>query len=268
MCDDYGMPPLAQIFIYVKSLPTKVCLSFFAFTLTIYIALIAFQAAILTLVIPQEFTLHYFYLNVNSPNLSSMFFNHFMHNPWSISHMTENILAFLFLSVMLFIAAAIVLPASGYSLPKHFFPAIFLVYAAGLPFALSGISIWAGRIFGKMLVSGFSGFNFALLGLLFFLMLFWGYTRILKEQPANPLSPYKLLFGAIFMIGLVIAAIMLDLKNPNVCIFAHLGGFLLGLLIPAMVGIVLMSESMKQKVGFSLFLIAVLVACAGFWVVL
>jgi len=182
--------------------------------------------------------------------------------------MTENILAFLFLSVMLFIAAAIVLPASGYSLPKHFFPAIFLVYAAGLPFALSGISIWAGRIFGKMLVSGFSGFNFALLGLLFFLMLFWGYTRILKEQPANPLSPYKLLFGAIFMIGLVIAAIMLDLKNPQVGVFAHMGGFLLGLLLPAMVGVILVSKRMNQKILFSVLLVSVLTGCAGLWVIL
>lgn len=166
------MVNISQCLEYARTIPTRTYWAFFAFNLAIYLSIIGFQIAILTLTIPQEFTLQYLYLNVNSPNLSSMFFNHFMHNPLSISHMTDNILVFLFLIVLVFIAGFIILPASGCPLPKHFFPAIFLVFLIGLPFAISGISIWTGRIFQKTYVSGFSGFNFALLGMFFFLLFF------------------------------------------------------------------------------------------------
>lgn len=252
---------------HAKSLPTRLYLSFFAFTLAIYLSLIAFQIAILKLIIPQEFTLQYLYLNVNSPNLSSMFFNHFMHNPLSISHMTDNILVFLFLIVLVFIAGFISLPASGCPLPKHFFPAIFLVFLIGLPFAISGISIWTGRIFQKTYVSGFSGFNFALLGLFFFLLFFWLYCGILRTRSTHPLSLFVLLFSVFFVISVAIVGIMLDLKNPQVGVFAHMGGFLLGLLIPAMVGIILLSKRVNQKVLFSVLLVSMLAGCAGFWIV-
>jgi len=70
------------------------------------------------------------------------------------------------------------------------------------------------------------------------------------------------------VISITVAAIVLDLKNPQVGVFAHLGGFLLGLLIPAMVGIIFVSRRMKEKLGFALLLIAVLAVCAGFWIVL
>ncbi len=262
------MLPFNQYFNYAKSLPTRLYLEFFVFTLTIYLSLIAFQIAILKLIIPQEFTLQYLYLNVNSPNLSSMFFNHFMHNPLSISHMTDNILVFLFLIVLVFIAGFISLPASGCPLPKHFFPAIFLVFLIGLPFAISGISIWTGRIFQKTYVSGFSGFNFALLGLFFFLLFFWLYCGILRTRSTHPLSPFVLLFSVFFVISVAIVGIMLDLKNPQVGVFAHMGGFLLGLLLPAMVGVILVSKRMNQKILFSVLLVSVLTGCAGLWVIL
>ncbi len=57
---------------FAKSLPTRLYIEFFAFTLAIYLSLIGFQIAIITFVIPQELIPQYFYLTVNSPNLSSM----------------------------------------------------------------------------------------------------------------------------------------------------------------------------------------------------
>lgn len=261
------MGNLAQYIDYAKTIPTRTYWAFFAIILAIYLALIAFQVAILTLVIPQEFTLQYLYLNVNSPNFSSMFFNHFMHNPLSISHMTDNLQVFIFLIVLTFIVGFIILPASRCSLPSHFFPAIFLIYLIGLPFAISGISIWAGRIFQKTYVSGFSGINFALLGLFFFILFFWLYCGVLRTRSTHPLSPFVLLFSVFFVISVAIGAIMMDLKNPQVGVFAHLGGFLLGLLIPAMVGIILLSKRVNQKVLFAFLLVSVLAGCAGFWLV-
>lgn len=258
---------ILHFFTYGQRLSTKTYWAFFAFILAIYLGLITFQVAILTLTIPQEFTLQYIYLNVNSPNLSSMFFNHFMHNPLSISHMTDNIQVFILLIVLTFIAWFIILPASGCSLPKHFFPAIFLVYLIGLPFAISGISIWTGRIFQKTYVSGFSGINFALLGLFFFILFFWLYCGILRTRSTHPLSPYFLLFSVFFVISVAIGAIMMDLKNPQVGVFAHLGRFLLGLIIPVMVGIILLSKRVNQKVLFSFLLVSLLAGCAGFWIV-
>jgi membrane associated rhomboid family serine protease len=125
-----------------------------------------------------------------------------------------------------------------------------------------------GRIFQKTCVSVFSGFNFALLGLFFFMLFFWLYYGILRTRATHPMSPFILLVSVLFVIFITVAAIMLDLKNPQVGVFAHLGGFLLGLLIPAMVGIILVSKGMKEKVGFAFLLIAVLAVCAGFWLVL
>lgn len=250
---------------YAKTIPAWTYWSFLVCTVAIYLALVAFQAAILTLVIPQEFTMQYLYLNVNSPNLTSMFFNHFMHNPLSASHLADNIQVFIFLVVLIFVAGFILLPKSECFLPTHFFPAIFFIYLLGLPFAISGISIWAGRIFEKTYVSGFSGIIFAMLGLFFFLLFLWFSCGILRNRPTNPLSPYVLLFSVFFVIAVAIAGIMLDLEDPGIGVFAHLGGFLLGLLSPAIVGIVLVSKSMKEKAGFTLLLVAVLAGCAGSW---
>lgn len=262
------MSTIPQYLNFARKIPPKIYLGIFFFLFVVYLFLIIFQLAILTLVIPQEFTLNYLYLNVEHPNLPSMFFSNFMHNPLSISHMTDNIQTFILLIILVFFGGFIILPASGSELPKHFFPAIFIVYLAGLPFAISGISIWSGRIFHKTYVSGFSGINFALLGLFFFMLFFWLFYGILRNRPNHPLSPYILLFSVFFVISIVIAAIMLDLKNPQVGVFAHLGGFILGLLMPAIVGIILVLKSVQQKVAFSLVLVSVLAVCAGFWIVI
>lgn len=239
------MSPLAPFLRYAASLPARTYYSFLAFVLAVYLALIGFQTAIVTFVIPQDFTLHYLLLDVNNPNVSSMFFCNFMHNPLSVTHMTDNVATFVFLIVLVFVAGFILLPASGFPLPKHFFPAMLLVYLAGLPFALSGMAIWTGRIVQKTYVSGFSGFNFALLGLFFFLLLVWLYSMTLRERHGNPVSPYALLFATFFMVVVATGMIFLDLANPAVGIYVHLGGFLLGLLLPAIVGMVLV----RKEVG-------------------
>lgn len=114
-------------------------------------------------------------------------------------------------------------------------------------------------------ITRFSGIIFAMLGLFFFLLFLWFSCGILRNRPTNPLSPYVLLFSVFFVIAVAIAGIMLDLEDPGIGVFAHLGGFLLGLLSPAIVGIVLVSKSMKEKAGFTLLLVAVLAGCAGSW---
>lgn len=254
-------------FDYARNIPGRVYAYFLLFVLLVYFGLLIFQIAIVSTWIPQDFTIAYLYLNVSDPNPSMMYFNNFMHNPYTISHLTSNIQVFLLLVVLVFIIGIIVLPATGCQLPKFFFFTVTLLFVTGLPFALSGISIWTGRIFEKTYVSGFSGLNFALLGLFLFLFLLWLFSSVLKEKPDSHLTPYILLSSVFFIVALVVFVILLDLANPVVGVYSHLGGFLLGLIIPAVVGIILLSESLIQKIVISILLAGGLIGCAIFWMI-
>lgn len=242
------------LFSYAKTVPKSTFLYFFDFVVGMTALLVFFQYSILYL-IPVEFTLDYIYLNVTTPNVSSMLLSNYMHNPLDPSHIANNLPTTVFLILATFLVGIIILPATGCRMPSKFFPMVYLVFFLLLPFPISGISIWAARIMGKSWCSGFSGINFALLGLLFFLMLTWLYITTLQSQNNDAYrSTFALLSGTFLLLMIVMTAVFLDLKDSGINLYGHLGGFMLGLLMPALIGLGIVAEKVQQKVVIGLII--------------
>ncbi|MCC7566033.1 MAG: hypothetical protein KO206_07140 [Methanomicrobiaceae archaeon] len=255
----------AAVLSYAKTLPQSTYISFLGFLLGVAGVLVSFQYAILR-IIPAEFTLRYIYLNVNAPTLSAMFLNNYMHNPMDASHIASNLPATVFLIAAVFTAGTILLPAFGCRMPQGFFPATYLVFFLLLPFPISGISIWSARIMGKVWSSGFSGINYALLGLLFFLMLSRLYIGTLRDTGRDACrSAFALLLGTFLLLALAILFIFIDLHATHINVYAHLGGFLLGLIVPALVGLLLSAEDARQKALAAAMIGLVVLAPAVGW---
>lgn len=258
---------LASILGYAKTIPGSVYLRFLGFVVGIAALLVFFQYSILY-IIPAGFTLDYIYLNMTTPNPSSMFLSNYMHNPFDQTHITSNLLTTISLLVAIFLAGTIALPAGGYRMPPKFFTVIYLVFFLLLPFAISGISIWSARIMGIAWSSGFSGISYALFGLLVFLMLGWAYTTIL-ESPNR--DTYRLAFALLSMTFVslipVIAFILLDLRTHSINVYAHLGGFALGLLVPSLVAVGMTAETKREKVAVAAMLAVVILLPSVGWIV-
>ncbi len=265
MAPDAG--PANSIITYAKSLPRSTYVYFFDFVVGVTALLVFFQYAVLHL-IPAEFTLDHIYLNVTTPNVSSMFLSNYMHNPLDPTHIANNLPATVFLLLAIFLVGTILLPAAGCPLPQRFFPATYLVFFLLLPFPISGISIWSARLMGKAWSSGFSGINFALLGLLFFLALVWLYAAVLRDPDRDVYrSTFALLSATILTVGVVIAVVLLDLQTGSINVCGHLGGFLLGLLVPSLIGVLLTAERRYQRYSVASLIGVVLLVPAVGWMV-
>ncbi|MDV2480714.1 rhomboid family intramembrane serine protease [Methanoculleus sp. Wushi-C6] len=252
---------------YAKTVPGSVYIHFLTLVVGITALLIIFQHSILHL-IPMDFTLDHIFLNMTTPNPSSMFLSNYMHNPFDPTHITNNLSTTAFLLFAVFIAGTVVLPAIGYRMPPRFFLLTYLIFFLLLPFAISGISIWSARITGKSWSSGFSGISFALFGLLVFLMLSWAYTTTLQSPNRDTCrSVFVLLSMTLICLISVIAVILLDLRTQNVNVYAHLGGFALGLLVPALVGMGLTAETRGQKAAVAAMLGLVILLPSVGWLV-
>jgi hypothetical protein len=107
---------VASILSYAETIPKSAYVCFFGFTVGMTALLVVFQYSILYL-IPVEFTLDYIYLNVPTPNPSSMFLSNYMHNPLDPSHIANNLPTTIVLIVAIFLAGTIILPAAGCRMP-------------------------------------------------------------------------------------------------------------------------------------------------------
>jgi hypothetical protein len=261
-------PPYAIILSYARTIPKSIYLLYLLFLAGIFGLLSGFQYAIIR-IIPIEFTLRYIYLNVGDPNLLSMFLGNYMHNPLDSSHITNNLYSAYLLIIAIFIVGIIILPALRSPMPPKFFPATFLIFLLALPFSISGISIWSARIMGKEWSSGFSGITYAFLGLLFFLMLSLVYRTVLESRSeSTSQSVFLLLTATCLTLTLAICQIFTELPSGTVNVYAHLGGLLLGLLIPSLIGLFLTARDHRQKAVAGVFIGSVLFIPSVFWLLM
>lgn len=259
---------LSVILEYAKGVPGPVYLRCLMFVAGLTALLISFQYSILHL-IPVDFTLSHIFLNVTAPNPSSMFLSNYMHNPLDPAHITNNLSITIFLLFAIFITGTIVLPATGCRMPPGFFLVTYLIFFFLLPFAISGISIWSARIMGKSWSSGFSGISFALFGLLIFLMLVRAYMVVLHHPGRDAYrTVFTLLSMTFISSALVVAVILLDLRTQNINVYAHLGGFALGLLVPSLVGMGMTVGTREGKIAVAVMLGVMLLLPGAGWILL
>jgi hypothetical protein len=239
------------------------------------ILLVAVQLLILT-VIPPSFTMQYIYLNFSQPTVESMFLSNYMHDPRTTAHLIQNYLGGFFMLLVLFGEYYFVVPVGKHSgrlsldYPDRSFIAMVLVILLGVPFSISGVSILFGRVMGNSGGIGFSGIVYALMACVVFMILKMGYDdAITRTREGGPQFPNDIVNGLVFVAAFVIlvpiAAILLEIGNPKVNVFAHLAGWALGLISAADVAAV--CETVRERVrrAFLVILALTLIIPAVMW---
>ncbi|MEI6840957.1 MAG: hypothetical protein WCK53_06800 [Methanomicrobiales archaeon] len=259
------------------------------------ITLALFQFSILYL-IPPQFTLDYFHLDYNHPNISSMFFSTYVHNISSFAHLLGNYSGYVAIILLIIIFFFVIIPvlkvnkvlSLNYSEKSLFLTSAVFFFV--LPFSIAGISI----IFGKMVKQsgtwGFSGILWAFTSYFIFLLLEMVYDAILtksllnthlKRGPGEKLEKNEIqtlnklnigvllliLVSALFIIT-PIFVILLDLGNEKINVFAHLGGFILGLLVSILVALIYSTNQKPVRAISTVFLVIILLIPAISWIFL
>lgn len=140
---------------------------FILFTVIIVLFLLIFQMLLISLGQNGTFSFEYFstYLSLNSsnPTLSGMYLSSYTHNPIHPSHLIENVVVFVFVSLVIAIiwyARALTIP-----IPKYYFLLLIpIVYVVG-PIVISFSTLLSANLFGySVICNGFSGIIAALIG--------------------------------------------------------------------------------------------------------
>ena len=140
------------------------------------ILLYLFQTIIFGGDLSPGFVFENFILEYSNPNIRTMFFANYTHNPLTPDHLFTNMLSFVVFGIIIWFFYYHFIPVSGFLMPKNFLAINLVLIFFAFPFAISGIAISFHRlgclpgyiIFGV----GFSGIVWAFTGLLLFLLFF------------------------------------------------------------------------------------------------
>jgi hypothetical protein len=267
------------------------------FFIAVPFGLYLIQLLILTQAIPPSAAISYFVLTFRAPNFASMFLSNYIHSVSDSTHIYQNTLSSLLLFLMIYFFYVIVLPYVRFRIPEfryRFNPRAFvltlIVIFFLVPFSISGISIYFGKILGKTAAWGYSGLLYAFLGF-FFYSIVQLLVNLIMQRASGTIPPHTksgtrsphpgagqevhesdhallsafIVFACAFIPFLTIAIILSDMIQPGTGVFAHLGGFMLGFLIGPIIEMITLSPKMKQKIAFGLFLTLVVVVPATFW---
>jgi hypothetical protein len=256
--------------------PGKGKILFLSLLIMLPLFLYLFQAIIFAGDLSSGFVFENFILEYSNPNLRTMFFANYIHNPLTPDHLFLNMLSFIVFGVIIWFFYYYFIPVSGFSMPKNFLTIILILIFFFFPFAISGIAILFYRfgclpgdiIFGV----GFSGVVWAFTGLLLFLLFFvlimeffaFGYfpgINGLKEfRKRTSMILFFISFGVMSLLFLILADIGTN-SNP----FAHFAGFALGSTISALVAVYLDAEIFLHKVSCVLMISVVLLVSSFAW---
>ncbi|MGC9435557.1 MAG: hypothetical protein ACP5C4_05670 [Methanomicrobiales archaeon] len=203
--------------------------------------------------------------NPADPTQSAMFLNNYIHSPCDQSHLVVNCILFSGLAVCIILLTE-ALENLGCRLPRRFFAYIMAIFFLALPFAISGASLLVVDRGVITMISGFSGINSALLGIVLFLFLVLLDVHILHRRPPpeipatrspSPLARVSfLVFVPALMVVLITLGMLLD-PNPQSNIAAHLAGFYLGLLCSPLV-LLLTTPGGRHQQAWAAVLLALL----------
>jgi len=186
-------------------------------------------------VILAELIFFYFGSNLRldfaNPTIFTMFAAHYTHQ--NIVHLIENIKQFIPLMI-----GVIILERRH----KHIFYMICAVYFLAMPFTLSSIDLIFARYTGFTTSAGLSGINTALLGYFVYLLVNELYYFLINDEYEEVGAvPWfyvdKFIVTAFFMVLIVpILSIIQYAMFPQMNPVVHIGGYIIGFLIPPLVG--------------------------------
>ncbi len=246
---------------------------FLMLILIVPVILYLFQSLVFGDLMSQEFVLENFVLDYSDPNLQSMFFANYIHNPFEGEHFIHNMFSFVIIGVLIWLFYYHVIPSSGTSMPKNFLGINLILFFFAFPFAISGIVLFFWRL-GSLPEEiryglGSSGIVWAFTGFLLFLMCFVLFMEIFTDLALSRAGCLEDLrresFLVICFISLALIApvfmILTDVgsdRNP----FAHFAGLSLGFILPAMVAVCLNEAGHRRRL-YCLFVIFILPAAAS-----
>jgi hypothetical protein len=254
--------------------------------------LIIVQYSVITGTIPVNVTVSYIVLNYSHPNATAMFASNYLHSVWLPEHIVQNVAGYFAILYAAFVLYCIVIPILkmhgllSFAYPDAAFFLTALVLLLGLPFAVSGISIYFGRMLSQTGSWGFSGIVYGFYAYLFFLGILIMYdlslTRMFRraqsppeteagDQPQDPPTPAGIALSLI-LITLVavfspVFVILNDIGNGTIGVFGHLARFALGFIIAVVVMLISERKLLKNRAALAAFLLLVIAVPAGIWIV-
>jgi hypothetical protein len=256
------------------------------------------QLLIVAQIIPYPVAVRFFVLSYNDPNFANMFLSNYIHNVFDSHHVYQNVLSSFLTFILLFGYFLLALPYIRFANPGFrwkFNPSAFILVLITIfcfvPFSISGISIYFGKILGKSIGWGYSGVLYALWG--FFVYLLVELILSLPQRKAQgtlpvgdiagpgqtpaPVeleaqcdqkalqSPFIILICTLLPF-VVIALILSEMIQPGTGVFGHLGGFMLGFLVSPVIELMTLCNQVRQKMIFCGVLALILVVPAVGWI--
>lgn len=269
-----------------KSNKWKVGICLLLFGLPALVILIQF---LILNVIPPQYTVTHLVLNFSHPNATAIFGSNYIHDVWLPRHIVDNLIGYFVILYIIVIFYYIVIPIGqlhnvlrfNYS-DSAFFGTI-IILLLGLPFVVSGISIYFGRISSQTGNWGFSGIIYGFLAYLFFLILLTMYDFVLSklaekrgdikffndkkslEKPTTMSNALGLIFFNLIIVIIPIYWILSEIGDKKIGVFGHLAGFTFGLIIATLIMMICERTRLKTRIAISFVLFLILVIPSVFW---
>ena len=261
------------------------------------VILFVIQYAVITATIPVDYTISNLFLNYSHPNATAMFATNYIHDVWNPGHVISNIASIYAIMFATFIVFFIVIPIFQMHNLLHFkypdlsFFSTAAVLLFGLPFAVSGISIYFGRQLSQTGGWGFSGIVWGFYAYLFFLGLLIISDTILNrmiqrgtlshpdgevnitnpvltDPPTTTGIALSLLFLNFVVVIFPIFTILAEIGSKKIGVFGHFAGFALGLFIAVLVMLIFERKTMRNRVMLSGVLLLVIAVPSVIWMIL
>lgn len=236
-----------------------------------------FQSFVFGGMLSRDVVFRYFILDYTQPNMRSMFFANYTHNPLDPWHFNTNIISFIIIGLLIWFFYYHVIPASVALVPKNFLTVNIALFFLAFPFAISGLALFFQRIGslseGIRYGIGFSGIVWAFTGMLLFLMIFVMFMEFFSGRIITGSAGLQSIRRTICLILLFIAFAVMSLffliladigtdSNP----FAHFAGFALGFIIPPLVVLLLDAKSPLRRAYPVLGMGFILGLASGVWI--
>ena len=222
-----------------------------------------------------------------------MFFSAYVHNVYSFDHLLGNYAGYVIVMVLILLILFMIIPllkvnkklSLNYSDQSLFITSAIFFFL--LPFAVAGISIEFGKMMNQQGTWGFSGILWAFSAYFFFLLIRMVYDVVLtkslettnqenmslghtdgsKPRTSDLMNTgsFLVILISVFLIIAPIIVILLDIGNEKINVVAHLGGFILGLLISIIVALICESNQKRVISFFTFFLALIIIIPAISW---
>jgi hypothetical protein len=201
-------------------------------------------------------------LDINNPTLIGMFTSHYLHSLASMDHIIST-------SIMYIVITIGIIALNTRKKPIYYVTAA--IFFLALPFTISSLNLLFLQYFTGTTVIGFSAIDCAFFGYLAYLIIItmWDFAITYNYGKYEAVPWFyinKFLMGtiAIVIIPIVYYIIETVALNPYANGIGHVSGYIYGLIIPQLVGIMIGTKDPRWKIFSAITLILLLATPVAF----